>query len=177
MSREVALTREEREARARVEGLGNRYPTAFAAVSNVFRVANAVRNYMERNLLAEYRLSFSGFTVLWVLWVWGPKESHVLAEESGISKSTLTGVVKTLEGLGFAVRRPHAADGRRVLVGGDRDGDGHRARDFSPLQRARRPDHPRPLHGGEGGARACALRVMLHTVGGLTAPARREEIP
>ncbi|MDE0389278.1 MAG: hypothetical protein OXI75_11325, partial [Rhodospirillales bacterium] len=88
MSREVALTREEREARARVEGLGIDID-AFAAVSNVFRVANAVRNYMERNLLAEYRLSFSGFTVLWVLWVWGPRESHVLAEESGISKSTL----------------------------------------------------------------------------------------
>ena len=115
MSREVALTREEREARARVDGLGIDID-AFAAVSNVFRVANAVRNYMERNLLAEYRLSFSGFTVLWVLWVWGPRESHVLAEESGISKSTLTGVVKTLEGLGFAARRPHAADGRRVLV-------------------------------------------------------------
>ena len=164
MSREVALTREEREARARVEGLGIDVD-AFAAVSNVFRVANAVRNYMERNLLAEYRLSFSGFTVLWVLWVWGPKESNVLAEESGISKSTLTGVVKTLEGLGFAARRPHAADGRRVLVEATDKRARRRARDLSPIQRPRRRDHPRPLHGREGGARASAPRHAPHRRG------------
>ena len=94
MSREASPTRAEIEARAQVEGLGVDID-AFAVVSNVFRVANAVRNYTERNLLGEYHLSFSGFTVLWVLWVWGPKESYALAEESGISKSTLTGVVKT----------------------------------------------------------------------------------
>ena len=92
MKTEESLIRAEAEARAQVEGLGIGIE-AFAAVSNVFRVAHVVRNYTERNVLGDYGLSFSGFTVLWVLWVWGPKESHSLARESGISKSTLTGVV------------------------------------------------------------------------------------
>ena len=162
MSREVALTREEREARARVEGLGIDID-AFAAVSNVFRVANAVRNYMERNLLAEYRLSFSGFTVLWVLWVWGPRESHALAEESGISKSTLTGVVKTLEGLGFAARRPHAADGRRVLVEATDKGLAA-VREIFPRFNALEGKITRDLSTEEKEELARALRIMLHTV-------------
>ena len=42
---------------------------AFAAVSNIFRVADAVRNHTERTLPGEFDLSFPGFTVLWVLWV------------------------------------------------------------------------------------------------------------
>ena len=59
---------------------------AFAAVSNIFRVADAVRNHTERTLPGEFNPSFPGFTVLWVLWVWGPKESHALAlAEAGIS--------------------------------------------------------------------------------------------
>ena len=59
---------------------------AFAAVSNIFRVADAVRNHTERTLPSKFDLSFPGFTVLWVLWVWGPKESHALAlAETGIS--------------------------------------------------------------------------------------------
>ena len=115
MTRDDSITCTERQARERVEALGIDVD-AYVTVSNILRVANAVRNYTERNLLSEFKLSFSGFTVLWVLWVWGPKESHALASESGISKSTLTGVVKTLERLGLAIRTPHTGDGRRVFV-------------------------------------------------------------
>ena len=163
MTREVSLTRAEVEARAQVEGLGVDID-AFAVVSNVFRVANAVRNYTERNLLGDYHLSFSGFTVLWVLWVWGPKESHDLAEESGISKSTLTGVVKTLERLGFAIRRPHAADGRRVLVQATELGISTMCEIF-PRFNSLEGKVTRDLSSKEKEDLARALRVMLHTVG------------
>ena len=164
MPRDASVTRAEREARKRVEALGIDVD-AYAAVSNIFRVANAVRNYTERNLLSEFNLTFSGFTVLWVLWVWGPKESYALAEESGISKSTLTGVVKTLERLGLAARQPHASDGRRVLVRATRRGMAAMRRIF-PRFNEIEALVTRDLSSGEKENLARTLRIMLHSVEG-----------
>ena len=164
MPRDVSVTRAELEARKRVEALGIDVD-AYAAVSNIFRVANAVRNYTERNLLSEFNLSFSGFTVLWVLWVWGPKESYALAEESGISKSTLTGVVKTLERLGLAARKPHAVDGRRVLVQATRKGISTMRKIFPRFNEVEALV-TRDLSAEEKESLARSLRVMLHSVDG-----------
>jgi len=86
------------------------------AVSNIFRAATAVRNHMEGNVLAGEQLSWSAFVVLFVLRVWGPQESHQLAQEAGITGGTLTGVLKTLEKKGLAQRREHRTDRRRVVV-------------------------------------------------------------
>ena len=164
MPADASVTRAELEARKRVEALGIDVD-AWAAVSNIFRVANAVRNYTERNLLSEFNLSFSGFTVLWVLWVWGPKESYALAEESGISKSTLTGVVKTLERLGLAARKPHAADGRRVLVQATRKGTSTMRRIFPRFNEVEALV-TRDLSAQEKESLARSLRIMLHSVEG-----------
>ena len=161
MHRDVSVTRAEREARKRVEALGIDVD-AYAAVSNIFRVANAVRNYTERNLLSEFHLTFSGFTVLWV---WGPKESYALAEESGISKSTLTGVVKTLERLGLVARKPHASDGRRVLVRATRKGIATMRRIF-PRFNDIEALVTRNLSPEEKEGLARTLRIMLHSVEG-----------
>jgi MarR family transcriptional regulator, organic hydroperoxide resistance regulator len=90
--------------------------SALLAVSNVFRTATAVRNHMERDVLSPHQLSWSAFVVLFVLRVWGAKESHELAAEAGITGGTLTGVVTTLERRGFARRGSHPTDGRRVVV-------------------------------------------------------------
>ena len=162
MPRDISVTRAEREARKRVEVLGIDVE-AYAAVSNIFRVANAVRNYTERNLLSEFNLTFSGFTVLWVLWVWGPKESYALADESGISKSTLTGVVKTLERLDLVTRTPHVSDGRRVLVRATRKGMAAMRRIF-PRFNEIEALVTRNLSPEEKESLARTLRVMLHTV-------------
>jgi MarR family transcriptional regulator, organic hydroperoxide resistance regulator len=89
---------------------------AMAAISNVFRVSVLFRNQAEKHLLDHHKLSFSGFTVLWVLWVFGKMETYQLAEECGIAKGTLTGIVSTLEKYEFALRVPHLKDGRRKLV-------------------------------------------------------------
>ncbi len=89
---------------------------ALAAVSNVFRAATAVRNHIERTVLDAHALSWSAFTVLFVLRVWGEQESRDLAEEAGITGGTLTGVLKTLERKGLAARREHDQDRRRVIV-------------------------------------------------------------
>jgi MarR family transcriptional regulator, organic hydroperoxide resistance regulator len=89
---------------------------SLAAVSNIFRAATAVRNHMERTILAEYDLSWSAFTVMFVLRVWGDMETSRLAAEAGITTGTLTGVLKTLEKKGLARRRTNVADRRRVTV-------------------------------------------------------------
>src|SRR5580698_2524066 len=89
---------------------------AMAAVSNIYRAANAIRNHMERDVLAEEDLSWAAFTVLFVLWIWGDQQTRHLAAEAGVTKGTLTGVLKTLEKRGLARRRGHDEDGRLVLV-------------------------------------------------------------
>lgn len=95
---------------------------SLAAVSNVFRVANTAKYHFERVVLSPYDLSFTAFTVLWVLWVWGELESRHLAAEAGITKGTLTGVVRTLERRGLVDRRSHPSDRRLVLVAASDEG-------------------------------------------------------
>lgn len=86
------------------------------AVQNVYRVANAVRANMEREVLGESGLSWTSFTALFVLWVWGPQETRHLAQECGVTKGTLTGVIVTLESKGLVERSAHPDDGRLVVV-------------------------------------------------------------
>ena len=105
----------ERDIRAR---LGDR-PLDFEAmlaVSNIYRAANTVRNRMEREVLAPEGLSWGGFTILFVLWVWGESETAQLAEDCGLAKGTLSGMLGTLEKGGLVERKRHPEDGRRVTV-------------------------------------------------------------
>jgi DNA-binding MarR family transcriptional regulator len=90
--------------------------TAMAAVQNVYRAANTVRNHLERTVLAPHDLTWTGWVVLWVVWIWGDIETRHVAAEAGISKGTLTGVIGTLEKRGLLTRRTHPDDARRVLV-------------------------------------------------------------
>jgi DNA-binding MarR family transcriptional regulator len=105
----------ERDIRAR---LGDRQLDfdALLAVSNIYRAANAVRNRMEREVLGPEGLSWGGFTILFVLWVWGERETGQLADECGLAKGTLSGMLGTLEKTGLVSRTRHPEDGRRVLV-------------------------------------------------------------
>ena len=89
---------------------------AMGAISNVYRAGTAVRNHMERTVLADYDLSWVAFTVLWVLWIWGAQETGHVAEEAGVTKGTLTGVIKTLLNQRLIKRTPHRDDKRRVSI-------------------------------------------------------------
>lgn len=121
MSRRIAsphatvVTQAERDIRQRLKGHELDF-TAMSAVSNIYRSGSAVRNHMERTLLAEYELSWVAFTVLWVLWIWGEQETGHVADEAGVTKGTLTGVIKTLQARKLIRRRPHREDGRRALI-------------------------------------------------------------
>jgi MarR family transcriptional regulator, organic hydroperoxide resistance regulator len=110
-----AILEAERDIRSR---LGDRHLDfeAMLAVSNIYRAANAVRNRMEREVLGEAGLSWGGFTILFVLWVWGDRETGMLAEDCGLAKGTLSGMLTTLEKTGLSRRSRHPEDGRRVMV-------------------------------------------------------------
>jgi DNA-binding MarR family transcriptional regulator len=89
---------------------------AMAVTSNLFRAASAVRNHLERSVLAAHDLSWSAFVVLWVVWIWENIETREIAAEAGFSKATLTGVLNTLEKRGLSTRKRSKDDGRLVIV-------------------------------------------------------------
>lgn len=128
MSRRIAssesavVSQAERDIRARLEGHELDF-RAMSAVSNIYRTGSAVRNHMERTVLSDYDLSWVAFTVLWVLWIWGAQETGHVAEEAGVTKGTLTGVIKTLQGRRLIRRIPHREDRRRVSIGLTRAGE------------------------------------------------------
>ncbi len=86
-----------------------------AATTAVFRAADRIRNHMERAVLSDYELSFTAFTVLWVLWIWGPQEARIVADRAGVSRGTLTGVMGTLEKRDL-VQRDQRPDDKRVVI-------------------------------------------------------------
>jgi MarR family transcriptional regulator, organic hydroperoxide resistance regulator len=89
---------------------------AMWAISNVFRSSTALRRHLESTVLAADRLSWTAFTGLWVLWIWGVMESREFAAAVGISRPTATGVLSTLQRRRFVRRKRAAGDGRVVLV-------------------------------------------------------------
>ncbi len=89
---------------------------AMATVSNIHRVAMRIRHHFEQGILREYELTWTSFVTLWVLWIWGETQTRWLAEEVGISRSTLSGVLNTLQNRGLLTRRTHESEGRLVIV-------------------------------------------------------------
>lgn len=92
-------------------------------ISNLYRAATVVSRSAEREILADKGLSWSGFTVLWVLWVWGEMDSSRLAGEVGLTLGTLTGVRNGLETQGWVQSRRDPDDGRRVQISLTESGD------------------------------------------------------
>ncbi|MEU6998447.1 MarR family winged helix-turn-helix transcriptional regulator [Nonomuraea sp. NPDC046570] len=89
---------------------------AMWAVSNIYRASASIRNHFERTVLRDTGLTWTGFVVMWVVWIWGESETRHVAAEAGISKGTLTGVTKTLESYRYVRRSPHPTDRRRVML-------------------------------------------------------------
>lgn len=161
------LVEAERAVEARIGVLGVD-AGSMAAISNIFRVATTVRNHMERTVLARADLSFTAFTVLWVLWIWGEQEARHVAEESGVSRGTLTGVVTTLERRGLVRRRRHPDDRRSVLIAATDDGESLMAELF-PVFNAEEAKVSADLDAEQKSRLADALRTILRTTERLDA--------
>ena len=102
-----------------LERLGERRDLNFRAmwvVSNLFRASTAVRRHMEASVLSHDQLSWTSFTTLWVLWIWGTMEVRDLAAAVGITRPTTTGVVATLKRRRCVKTRRGSEDGRSVFV-------------------------------------------------------------
>ena len=89
---------------------------AMMAVSNIYRASTAIRHHLEDLVLRTVDLTWTGFVVLWVLWVWGELEARHAAAEAGITKGTLTGAIKTLGARRLVERRGDPDDGRVVRL-------------------------------------------------------------
>src|SRR6478672_5228454 len=156
------LVRAERDIRGRIGDQPLDF-AAMAAVSNIYRAANVIRNHMERKVLADEDLSWAAFTVMFVLWIWGDQQTRHLAAEAGVTKGTLTGVLKTLEKRGLARRRAHEADGRLVLVGLEPKGAAVIERLFPAFNRGE-AQVSAGLTGHEKDQLASLLRTIIRTV-------------
>lgn len=115
-SNDEEVLQAEADIRRRLGHMGLDF-TALMAVSNIYRAATAVRNRVEREVLSSAGLTWGGFTILFVLWIWGPMEAARLADECGLAKGTLTGMVGTLSRRGLVERRRVDSDRRRIRIG------------------------------------------------------------
>ncbi|MGA8852173.1 MAG: MarR family winged helix-turn-helix transcriptional regulator [Aeromicrobium sp.] len=89
---------------------------AMAAVSNLYRAASSIRNHLEQSVLRSLDLTWTGFVVLWVVWIWDEIEARNVAAEAGITKGTLTGVARTLISRGLLTKQVPEHDRRRSLL-------------------------------------------------------------
>ncbi len=138
---------------------------ALMAVSNIYRAANAIRNRMEKEVLGPVGLSWGGFTILFVLWVWGDRETGELAEECNLAKGTLSGMLATLEKGNLVVRVRHTGDRRRVVVRLTEGGRRHIEEVF-PSFNAHEAAFTSSLAGGERRELARLLRIVTATADG-----------
>ena len=92
------------------------HATATETVLHLHRAANAVRQHVEQVVLRPRQLTWTGFVVLRTVWTARRMETRHVAEQAGISKATLTGVVDTLSSRGLVRRSDHPDDGRLVVL-------------------------------------------------------------
>ncbi|WP_456276325.1 MarR family transcriptional regulator [Bacillus sp. AK128] len=89
---------------------------AIAVVTNLYRVAQGLKNKMEQEVLSEYGLSWTAFSMLYDLWIWESVETKKLAESSGVSKATVSNITKTLENKELCFRKTDNRDRRITYV-------------------------------------------------------------
>jgi DNA-binding MarR family transcriptional regulator len=157
-----SITETEKLVRAKLDGAPLHHEQ-MAVVSNIYRAAAAVRQHVENSVLRETDLTWTAFVVLWVLWIWGELETRYVAEEVGISKGTLTGVARTLEGRGLVRRSEHPTDGRRVLLSLSGDGESL-MQELFPAFNAEEAFVTSELNGAECRDTADALRRIVSHV-------------
>src|SRR4051794_41968025 len=109
MTDQNTLVETERAMRSRVTELELDFEAAHA-VSSIYRAANAVRTYVTNEVLRPVDITWTGFVVMWVVWIWEGLETRRAAGAGAVLKGTLTGGGKTLGGRG-RVGKPGRQDG------------------------------------------------------------------
>ena len=89
---------------------------ALSAASNLWRTSQLFRQKMERDVLANYQLSWASFSSLFIVWIWGPIEMGAIAESQSVGRSTITSSITLLEKKGYCLREHQGEDRRTVYV-------------------------------------------------------------
>lgn len=89
---------------------------SMVVIEVLHRAAAAVRHHVEQAVLRGADLSWTGYAVLALTCEERSVETRAAAAAIGISRGTLTGVVRTLESKSLIRRVPHCRDGRLVLL-------------------------------------------------------------
>ncbi len=109
------FSRTELEIMRRVSGLPID-ELALAVASNLWRASQLFKQKLERDVLREHNLSFSSFSTLFIIWIWGPIETREIAKSQAVSKATVTSLLITLEKHGLVKRKSSKTDKRLVLA-------------------------------------------------------------
>jgi DNA-binding MarR family transcriptional regulator len=91
-------------------------PVAMRLGLTLHRLTSALVYDWESTVHRPRGWSWSGFRVLFVLWLAGPGEAKRIAELSGMSRAAVSALVNTLERDGLATRRQADHDRRAVIV-------------------------------------------------------------
>ncbi|MGC1207732.1 MAG: MarR family transcriptional regulator [Ornithinimicrobium sp.] len=110
-----SLIETERLTADRLSSLNLDFASAHAVVS-LHRAASVARTHLTNSVLRPRDLTWTGFQVLWVCWIWDRMQTRDVAESVGVSKATLTGVTDTLVARGLVVRLRDQADRRMVAL-------------------------------------------------------------
>ena len=102
-------------------GFSAEFPGAVAssaeAAANLVRTTTEFLNEVQRRRAAIAPVSASAFQALAVIEGAGePLPSHVIADRLLVSTASMASLLDTLERRGFAARRPHPTDRRKILV-------------------------------------------------------------
>lgn len=97
-------------------------PSATEVFLNLLRTGDEAFRVVEAHL-AEHEITQGGFSVLMALWGCSQRHGHTttlspaaLAERTGVTRATMTGLVDTLERDGLVRRAPDTADRRMMTV-------------------------------------------------------------
>jgi DNA-binding MarR family transcriptional regulator len=90
--------------------------TAMRLVLELHRVTSALVYDLESTVHRPSGWTWSGFRVLFVLWLAGPSESKRIAELSGNSRSATSALVKTLTRDALVRTEKSVSDGRAVSI-------------------------------------------------------------
>jgi len=89
---------------------------AVSIVTNIYRVAQGLRNKMEREVLSTHGLSWTSFSILYDLWIWKSVETKKLAELTAVTKATISNITNTLEKKELVFRKTDTRDRRITYV-------------------------------------------------------------
>lgn len=105
------------EVKRSVEGYPDLDAGAIHAMAAFMQTARVVETALEKNLMT-YGLSLGRHVALYVSSRAGPEgiSPAAIADQLGVTRATVTGLLDALEKDGLVVRKPHKEDGRKLIV-------------------------------------------------------------